>query len=134
MFYSIFNCFNRSEVYEEREYRCLGQWNEDGVMYTYTERRDMSGYECFVGVNTERGEIYLQEAGNNCERGQQPMRYGMRLSRVAQCYYQRPTSPKFRWQDTTTALPQISTSNGVKLSSISTLSWLLAVTFLRSLY
>ena len=24
MFYTIFNCFNRSEVFEEREYQCLG--------------------------------------------------------------------------------------------------------------
>ncbi|XP_059091334.1 uncharacterized protein LOC131886899 [Tigriopus californicus] len=50
MFYTIFNCFNRSEVFEEREYRCLGEWREDGLIYTYTERRDMIGYECFVGL------------------------------------------------------------------------------------
>lgn len=89
MFYTIFNCFNRSEVYEEREYRCLGTWTEDGLVYTYTERRDMIGYECFVGLITAKGDIYLREAGNNCERGQEPLKYGMRLSQVSKCYGQR---------------------------------------------
>ena len=42
-------------MYEEREYRCLGQWREDGLIYTYTERRDMIGYECFVGLVTAKG-------------------------------------------------------------------------------
>lgn len=98
MFYTIFNCFNRTEVFEEREYQCLGQWEEDGVIYTYTERRDMLGHECFVGVTTQQGEIYLQEAGNNCERGQEPLRYGMRMSRVAECYHSRQHNPKLDWK------------------------------------
>jgi hypothetical protein len=99
MFYTIFNCFNRSEVYEEREYECLGQWEEDGLIYTYTERRDMEGHECFVGAVTKKGEIYLQEAGNNCERGQQPLKEGMRMSRVAECYYHKQQySPRLSWQ------------------------------------
>ena len=58
-------------------------------MYTYTERRDMIGYECFVGLITAKGDIYLREAGNNCERGQEPLKYGMRLSQVSKCYGQR---------------------------------------------
>ena len=86
MFYTIFNCFNRSEVFEEREYRCLGQWTEDGMIYTYTERRDMIGHECFVGVLTAKGDIYLLEAGQNCERGHEPMKFGMRLTQVSKCY------------------------------------------------
>ena len=98
MFYTIFNCFNRTEVFEEREYQCLGQWEEDGVIYTYTERRDMQGHECFVGVTTQQGEIFLQEAGNNCERGQEPLRYGMRMSRVAECYYHRQYNPRLNWK------------------------------------
>jgi len=98
MFYTIFNCFNRTEVFEEREYQCLGQWEEDGVIYTYTERRDMEGHECFVGVTTKKGEIFLQEAGNNCERGQEPLRYGMRMSRVAECYYHKQYNPKLNWK------------------------------------
>ena len=32
----------------EREYRCLGNWEEDGVLYTFTQRRDMPGHQCFV--------------------------------------------------------------------------------------
>ena len=93
MFYSIFNCFNRSEVFEEREYRCLGQWREEGLIYTYTERRDMIGYECFVGVLTAKGDIYLLEAGQNCERGHEPMKSGMRLTQVSKCY----GHPRHRW-------------------------------------
>ena len=27
----------------------LGQWEEDGLLYTFTQRRDLPGYECFVG-------------------------------------------------------------------------------------
>ena len=30
--------------------------------------------------------------GINCERGQQPMRYGMRMRRVAECFYHREES------------------------------------------
>ena len=92
------HCFNRTEVFEEREYQCLGQWEEDGVIYTYTERRDMEGHECFVGVTTRKGEIFLQEAGNNCERGQEPQRYGMRMSRVAECYYHKQFNPRVDWR------------------------------------
>ena len=33
----------------DREYLCLGQWEEDGLLYTYTRRLDLPGYECFVG-------------------------------------------------------------------------------------
>jgi hypothetical protein len=99
-------------VYEEREYECLGQWEEDGVIYTYTERRDMEGHECFVGAITKKGEIYLQEAGNNCERGQRPLQEGMRMSRVAECYYHKQLSPRLNWQlPSTTSLPKTNTNN-----------------------
>jgi len=100
MFYTIFNCFNRSEVFEEREYRCLGQWKEDDLIYTYTERRDLIGYECFVGLITKKGDIFLKEAGNNCERGQEPLKYGMRLTQVSKCY----SNPRLAW--TTTHQPR----------------------------
>lgn len=100
MFYTIFNCFNRSEVYEEREYRCLGAWNEDGLIYTFTQRRDMvgMGHECFVGLVTAKGDLYLREAGTNCERGQEPLKYGMRLSQVSKCYAQ-VHNPRLRWHN-----------------------------------
>ncbi|CAB4063576.1 unnamed protein product [Lepeophtheirus salmonis] len=68
MFYTIFNCFNRSEIFEEREYSCLGQWTDedDGLIYT--------------------GDIFLREASHNCERGQTPKRNGMKLTQVSKCY------------------------------------------------
>ena len=114
MFYTIFNCFNRSEVFEEREYECLGQWVEDGVIYTYTERRDMEGHECFVGSTTRAGEIYLKEAGHNCERGQQPARDGMRMSRVAECYYHNNNNknPRFDWRLPTTTVAATAAGEG----------------------
>jgi len=130
MFYTIFNCFNRTEVFEEREYQCLGQWEEDGVIYTYTERRDMEGHECFVGVTTKKGEIFLQEAGNNCERGQEPLRYGMRMSRVAECYYHKQYNPKLNWKLPSSTHKTPSTTEISSGSSSSTFSLLLAFALL----
>ena len=92
--------FSFLSYFPEREYRCLGQWTEEGLIYTYTERRDMIGYECFVGLVTAKGDIYLREAGNNCERGQEPLKYGMRLSQVSKCYGSR------RWRASTTRKPR----------------------------
>ncbi|KAK8745086.1 hypothetical protein OTU49_000454 [Cherax quadricarinatus] len=70
---------------EEREYRCLGQWSEGGVMYTYTHRRDVDTYECFAGVVVNTNEIFIIEAGTSCKRGLQPLAYGMKLVRQATC-------------------------------------------------
>ena len=53
----------------------------------------MIGHECFVGVLTAKGDIYLLEAGQNCERGHEPMKSGMRLTQVSKCY-----NPRHRWQ------------------------------------
>ena len=88
MFYTVYNCGNASEVYEEREYRCFGQWSEPdtGLVYTYTERRDIPGKECFVGVTMDDDERHMvTEAGHNCERGHQPRKYGMTLQRQSKC-------------------------------------------------
>ena len=87
MFYTVFNCHNASEVYEEREYLCYGQWQEPetGLVYTYTERRDIPGKECFVGVTLDDDHNIVTEAGANCERGHQPQKYGMTLRRVGTC-------------------------------------------------
>jgi hypothetical protein len=65
----------------EREYRCLGQWEEDGLMYTYTQRRDVGTYECFVGFIISNNEIHIKEAGDHCQRNIDPMHYGMKLTR-----------------------------------------------------
>ena len=87
MFYTVFNCNNATEIYEEREYRCFGQWSEPetGLVYTYTERRDILGQECFVGVDIDQDKSIVTEAGSNCERGHQPRKYGMTLQRQAKC-------------------------------------------------
>nr|XP_045585367.1 uncharacterized protein LOC123747308 [Procambarus clarkii] len=70
---------------EEREYRCLGQWSEGGVMYTLTHRRDVDTYECFAGVVVNSNEIFIIEAGTSCKRGLQPLADGMKLVRQATC-------------------------------------------------
>jgi hypothetical protein len=90
----------------EREYQCLGQWQEEGLIYTYTERRDMIGYECFVGLITAKGDIHLREAGHNCERGQDPLRDGMRLTQVSKCY--GSFHPRMHWQSSTGRTPPTS--------------------------
>ncbi|XP_063599370.1 uncharacterized protein LOC134775737 [Penaeus indicus] len=94
MFYTVFSCYNRSEVIEEREYRCLGQWSETTVTYTYTERRDQAGYECFAGVVVSDGEIYIMEAGVNCQRGLEAMSYGMKLVKQAPCLNDAAMAPR----------------------------------------
>ncbi|KAF4525297.1 hypothetical protein B566_EDAN014818 [Ephemera danica] len=67
---------------EEREYQCLGQWEEGGLMYTYTRRKDVGSsfdfahqfqFECFVGSITSNTDIiYIQEAGEHCQRHVDP--------------------------------------------------------------
>lgn len=104
MFYTVFNCNNASEVYEEREYLCYGQWAEEetGLVYTYTERRDIPGKECFVGVTLDDDHNIVTEAGQNCERGHQPRKYGMTLKRVGTC----ASTAVSGGQDETTTKPQ----------------------------
>ncbi|XP_033606247.1 uncharacterized protein LOC111861520 [Cryptotermes secundus] len=77
---------------EEREYRCLGQWEEDGLMYTYTHRRDVGTYECFVGSIISNNEIYIKEAGDHCQRNIDPMHYGMKLTRKGTCFGNQPNA------------------------------------------
>jgi len=89
MFYSVSNCQNLTEVYEEREYRCLGKWTERGILYTYTERTDVLGYECFVGLIISDSELFIKEAGEHCQRDVEPLKMGMKLSRQATCYAPR---------------------------------------------
>lgn len=80
MYYTVSDCMQK-EIYEEREYRCLGQWEEGGVTYTYTQRKDVGTYECFVGSIISDNEIYIKEAGKHCERDIDPLRLGMKLLR-----------------------------------------------------
>ncbi|KAF8789749.1 hypothetical protein HNY73_007666 [Argiope bruennichi] len=71
----------------EREYRCLGSWQEPGgVTFTYTQRREMDGFQCFSGKVLQGGkEAYIKEAGHSCIRGEDPLIYGMRITRHATC-------------------------------------------------
>ncbi|KAH9389014.1 hypothetical protein TYRP_008366 [Tyrophagus putrescentiae] len=87
MFHSVSSCENRSHVYEEREYRCLGNWEEDGVLYTFTQRRDMPGYQCFAGKIYKNGdEAHIKEAGeHSCVRGEDPLVFGMKIIKQASC-------------------------------------------------
>jgi len=72
-------------VAEDREYLCLGQWEEDGLMYTYTKRLDVPGYECFVGQADGRGEVTLAEGGADCRRGLRVQHQGMTLTKRSEC-------------------------------------------------
>ena len=46
-----------SDSFAEREYRCLGQWKEGELVYTYTQRKDVGTYECFVGSIVSQTDI-----------------------------------------------------------------------------
>lgn len=80
MYYQVSDCMT-SEIYEEREYRCLGHWKEGDLLYTYTQRYDAAAgtFECFVGSIVSSKEIYIKEAGEHCQRRVDPFRFGMKL-------------------------------------------------------
>jgi hypothetical protein len=83
--------------------------------------REMEGHECFVGITNIKGESYLQEAGTNCERGLQPMRYVMRMKRVAQCYHKRQYNSRVNWNRPTSEKEEseheiVSGSENIKMS------------------
>lgn len=84
MYYEVSAC-DYDEIYEEREYRCLGQWEEKGVVYVYTQRRDIDAYECFVGVMNSDKKIFIKEAGEHCQRNLNPYKHGMELHKHAFC-------------------------------------------------
>ena len=83
MTYTVFSCSNRTEVYEERQYQCRGQFVEAGLTYTLTKRLDLPLQECFVGVAGEEGASHrVMEAGSHCRRGHLPALKGMLMERV----------------------------------------------------
>lgn len=59
----------------------MGQWDEGELTYTYTQRKDVGTYECFVGKIVSNNEIYIKEAGEHCERKVDPLKLGMKLTR-----------------------------------------------------
>lgn len=87
MYYQVSDC-STEEIYEEREYQCLGHWRETNLLYTYTERRDVADgtYECFVGSIITDKEIYIKEAGEHCQRNVDPLKYGMKLMKTKPIY------------------------------------------------
>lgn len=91
MYYTVSDCSNSSAVYEQREYQCLGQWEEEGRVYALTYRRDIRIYECFVGVIRPNGVVFIKEAGTVCSRGVQPEVLGMKLRRKGESCPQSST-------------------------------------------
>lgn len=69
----------------EREYKCLGQWMENGFIYTYTQRIDVGTYECFVGAQHIDNRIFIKEAGEHCQRNIDPNKFGMELQNTRFC-------------------------------------------------
>ncbi|XP_072750030.1 uncharacterized protein [Anoplolepis gracilipes] len=90
MYFKVSDCESK-ELFEERIYLCLGQWEEKGVMYTYTMRNDTNTNECFVGLIVNDEEIYIKEAGDHCIRNIDPKTEGMRLYKKGQCYGNSPS-------------------------------------------
>lgn len=83
MYYQVSDCVT-NEIYEEREYRCLDHWREAELLYTYTQRKDVTSetFECFVGsIISENKDIYIKEAGEHCQRQIDPLIYGMKLNK-----------------------------------------------------
>ena len=105
MEYTVYNCENTTEIYEDRLYQCFGQFSDGGLVYTFTQRLDLPVQECFVGTSLEAvGEHYVMEAGVHCSRGKQPRTDGMVMRKRAdlQCDLPgetsstvRPVNPRF---------------------------------------
>lgn len=75
-------------VYEVRKYQCLGKWDDQsGMTFSYVKRLDIPFYECFVGFvgknNAKR--IFIEEAGENCDRNSDPAKYGMEMEKIGNC-------------------------------------------------
>ncbi|XP_022235046.1 uncharacterized protein LOC106475142 [Limulus polyphemus] len=84
--YQHYNGRRQDHKPKQREYRCLGNWEENGVLYTYTQRRDSPGFQCFSGKVLRNGEeAYIKEVGQNCLRGEDPFLYGIKVTRDATC-------------------------------------------------
>ncbi|XP_066258967.1 uncharacterized protein [Euwallacea similis] len=124
MYYQVSEC-STEEIYEEREYQCLGHWKESNVLYTYTERRDVAEgtYECFVGSIVSDKEINIKEAGEHCQRNIDPMKYGMKLTKtkaIYTCANKSTTSgPRFSIPSRfTTSSPRRTTTKNIDSNAI----------------
>lgn len=63
----------------------MGNWRDGNVMYTYTKRLDVVKYECFVGIQLSNQQIFINEAGQHCQRSIDPTKYGMKMERIDSC-------------------------------------------------
>ena len=72
--------------FSDREYQCLGQWEENGQLLAYVRRKDKNNLECFVGATDEFGQIHLSESGSNCQRNLKVIQSGMRLSKAGEFF------------------------------------------------
>lgn len=85
MYYDVSACEESEDIYEERIYQCLGEWEENDLHYIYTKRKDIGSFECFVGAkvgDSNSEKIYLKEGGENCDRQVNPFKYGMEMNKI----------------------------------------------------
>merc|ERR1712029_1127035 len=54
----------------------------------------------FCWTNYQKRRYFPKRGWHNCERGQEPLKYGMRLTQVSKCY----SNPRLAW--TTTHQPR----------------------------
>ena len=55
-------------------------------MLTFTQRRDMPGYQCFRGNIKRNGdEAFIAEIGESCVRGEDPSINEMKITKTASC-------------------------------------------------
>ncbi|XP_056645658.1 uncharacterized protein LOC130450935 isoform X1 [Diorhabda sublineata] len=117
MYYQVSHC-ETEEIYEEREYQCLGHWREKRFLYTYTARRDVAAgtYECFVGSIFSETEIFIKEAGEHCQRNVDPSRYGMKLIKKQPLYscIEKSTTPRLVPRTTTKSARRKTTAVSIK--------------------
>uniref|UniRef100_A0A2P2I5V0 Carboxyl-ester lipase n=1 Tax=Hirondellea gigas TaxID=1518452 RepID=A0A2P2I5V0_9CRUS len=88
MTYVVTDCADVTNAYEQRDYLCIGEWTEGDKIYGLTYRPDTHTHECFVGVKTEQGKVFIKEAGSVngiCGRGVRPEIMGMELVQEAEC-------------------------------------------------
>ena len=75
-------------VVSDRDYQCLGQWEEDGALFTMTRRRDVDVgvVECFVGFYDEQKGLFLMESGPTCRRGLPAVQKRMLLTKKSKVF------------------------------------------------
>ncbi|XP_065350455.1 uncharacterized protein LOC135946249 isoform X2 [Cloeon dipterum] len=113
MFFTVYDCTMPADVFEEREYRCLGQWQENGHNYTYTQRKDIgNSYECFAGKIMSDSAIIIMEAGPHCARVWDVEMKGMKLQKQGKVSCLPRTTPTYPTRVPPSQRPYRPTTNG----------------------